>query len=199
MNHIMENPLVWPLLTLIQKAQHKQPSGCQIHHLATELQQNGLLEDLDNDPNKALFKRNFLLMNALYQLQAMLLPAQWLQVEAMDIQLLDQLPTDLPFALEKTSALRDYYLDWQHFETDTEQIEAMLTSFWTRYQQTISPAINSISQSDALQVFGLDSKATSTDIRRQWRRLALELHPDRATGNNEKFLQACQAWQVLKQ
>jgi hypothetical protein len=194
MNNNIENPLIWPLLTLIEAAEE----NCQIHHLATELQKNGLLEELDKDPNKDLFKRNFLLMNALYQLQTMLLPLQWLQVEAMNIQLFEHPPTNIEVALEQTSALRSYYLDWQYFETDSDEIEVMLAGFWDRYHQTISPAINAIDKANALHVFELDAQASPQQIRQQWRRLALKLHPDRPTGDKDKFLKACEAWQVLK-
>lgn len=194
MDNNIENPLVWPILALIEASEESS----QIHHLAIELQKNGLLEKLDKDPNKDLFKRNFLLMNALYQLQAILLPAQWLQVEAMNIQLSEYLPENIERALGQTSALRSYYLDWQNFETNSDDIEAMLTGFWQRYHQTISPSISTIDKSNALQIFGLGTQATQQQIRKKWRRLALELHPDRATGDKDKFLKACEAWQVLK-
>jgi len=194
MDNNIENPLVWPILALIEANE----GSSQIHHLAIELQKNGLLEKLDKDPNKDLFKRNFLLMNALYQLQAILLPAQWLQVEAMNIQLSEYLPENIERALGQTSALRSYYLDWQNFETNSDDIEAMLTGFWQRYHQTISPSISTIDKSNALQIFGLGTQATQQQIRKKWRRLALELHPDRATGDKDKFLKACEAWQVLK-
>jgi len=194
MNNNIENPLIWPLLTLIEAAE----GSCQIHNLATKLKQEGLLDDLDPDPNKALFKTNFLLMNALYQLQTMLLPSQWLQVETMNIKLFEQPPENIEMALEQSSALSSYYLDWQHFETDSDDIEAMLTDFWNRYHQTINPARHSLDKTNALQIFGLDTQATQQQIRKKWRRLALELHPDRATGDKGKFRQACEAWQVLK-
>lgn len=194
MDNNIENPLVWPILALIEASEESS----QIHHLAIELQKNGLLEKLDKDPNKDLFKRNFLLMNALYQLQEILLPAQWLQVEAMNIQLSEYLPENIERALGQTSALRSYYLDWQNFETNSDDIEAMLTGFWQRYHQTISPSISTIDKSNALQIFGLGTQATQQQIRKKWRRLALELHPDRATGDKDKFLKACEAWQVLK-
>jgi len=194
MDNNIDNPLIWPILALIEASEESS----QIHHLAIELQKNGLLEKLDKDPNKDLFKRNFLLMNALYQLQAILLPDQWLQVEAMNIQLSEYPPENTEQALDQTSALRSYYLDWQHFETKPDDIEAMLTGFWQRYHQTISPSINTIDKSNALQIFGLGTQATEQQIRKKWRQLALELHPDRATGDKDKFLKACEAWQVLK-
>lgn len=190
-----ENPLIWPLLTIIKGSQQR----CQIHHLATELQLKGLLPDLDKDANKALFKRNFLLMNALYQLQEMLLPEQWLQVQAMDIQLLAEPPADLALILTQDIALRSYYLDWSHFETSAENIEALFTDFWGRYEHSIGKPEHILDKAKALQIFELDSGASKQDIRRQWRKLALKWHPDRASGDALKFLQACEAWQVLRE
>ena len=108
----VENPLIWPLLTILRSSQ----KSCKIHNLATELQHQGLLRDLDNDANKTLFKRNFLLMNALYQLQEILLPDYWLQVESMDIQLLKQIPSDIDLLFEQNFALRSYYFDWCNFD-----------------------------------------------------------------------------------
>ncbi|WP_445947011.1 DNA-J related domain-containing protein, partial [Shewanella sp.] len=65
-----ENPLIWPLLSLLQASNQ----SWKVHHLATALQEKGLMHDLDPSPEKDLFKRNFLLMNALYELQEILLP-----------------------------------------------------------------------------------------------------------------------------
>lgn len=190
----VENPLIWPLLSIIKSAEQ----SCQVHTLFSELQAKGLLPDLDADPNKSLFKRNFLLMNALYQLQAILLPDQWLQVKSLDIQLLPQTPTNFALLLEQDVALRSYYLDWQHFETSAESVEELLTGFWGRYRASFGATVNSLDKAKALQIFGLDSTASQQDIRRQWRKLALKLHPDRATGNEQQFHQACEAWQVLR-
>ncbi len=189
-----ENPLIWPLLTILQAS----PQSYKIHTLASELQLKGLLPDLDNDANKVLFKRNFLLMNALYQLQEMLLPEYWLQVQAMDIQLLTQQPADLALLLEQDAALRSYYLDWDYFDTSSESIEAMFASFWDRYEFYLGKPEHMIDKTRALQIFELDRNASKQDIRRQWRKLALKWHPDRASGNAVKFRQVCGAWQKLR-
>ena len=47
------------------------------------LSESGKIEQLDNDPQKDLFKRNFLVMNGLYQLQAQLAPEQQLQIASL--------------------------------------------------------------------------------------------------------------------
>ncbi|NGX53682.1 MAG: Chaperone protein DnaJ [Chlamydiae bacterium] len=39
----------------------------------------------------------------------------------------------------------------------------------------------------ALKFFGLDTKATQGDLKRVYKKLALELHPDKSTGSEEQF------------
>jgi DnaJ-domain-containing protein 1 len=191
----VQNPLIWPLLSIIKSSEQ----SWQVHHLATELKLKGLLPDLDKDPNKALFKRNFLLMNALYQLQETLLPEQWLQVQSMNIQLFSSLPADLHAMMHQDDGLRSYYLDWQHFETSSDKIEDLLTGFWGRYHDSFGVKASQLDKAKSLKIFGLDTSASQQDIRRQWRKLALKLHPDRATGDQVKFHEACEAWQVLRE
>lgn len=174
------------------------PQSYKVHDLANELQLKGLLPDLDNDANKVLFKRNFLLMNALYQLQAILLPEQWLQVQAMDIQIFARLPKDIPLILKQDVALHDYYLDWGNFETSSESIASLLSHFWTRYSAHIGKPEHKVDKAKALQIFELDDNASKQVIRQQWQKLALKWHPDRATGNAEKFHEICWAWQKLR-
>ena len=157
-----------------------------------------MLPDLDNDANKILFKRNFLLMNGLYQLQNILLPEQWLQVQAMDIKLFTLLPNDFSLLLDEDVALRSYYLDWSNFDTSSESIELMLSNFWNRYRTYLGAGEQIIDKTSALQVFGLNAEASKQEIRQQWRKLALKWHPDRSSGDAIKFHQVCEAWQKLR-
>ncbi|WP_413702401.1 DNA-J related domain-containing protein [Psychromonas sp. KJ10-10] len=190
----IDNPLIWPLLTLLKAS----PENNKIHHLASELQHQGLLPDLDIDADKALFKRNFLLMNALYQLQEMLLPEYWLQIQALDIQLSMQLPIDLQLELDTDISLRQYYLNWEHFETSAQEVESLLSQFWHKYGRALGNAGTEMDKSHAFQVFELDKNASQQVIRRQWRKLALKWHPDRDSGDAVKFRLVCEAWQILK-
>jgi len=193
-----DNPLIWPLLGLLKKTDH----SWKIHYLATQLKQHGLLITMDPDPNQDLFKRNFLLMNALFQLQALLLPQQWLQVQAMDIRICSCLPTDLALEIQAEQSLREYYLNWDNYQVSGDYIRQMLEQFWRRYQEHIGAdnkcSANSNDKQAALIVFELPQQASQTDIRQQWRRLALRWHPDRHQGNAEKFRTICEAWQVLR-
>ncbi|WP_419237514.1 DNA-J related domain-containing protein [Photobacterium leiognathi subsp. mandapamensis] len=189
-----ENPLIWPILSLLQH----QPKGWMIHTLSQTLRDKKMLDTLDEDSNKDLFKRNFLLMNALYQLQILLFPKQWLQVEAMDIQLLNIVYQS--HHLEKSDPLREYYLDWHNYHADEDAIESLLRSFWKRYQQHINnekESIHSLSIDDDFALFELPNTASLPEVRKQWRRLALKWHPDRENGDSEKFKQLYNANQRL--
>ena len=189
-----DNPLIWPLLTLLQS------SNCswKVHHLASELQSKGLMHDLDPLPEKDLFKRNFLLMNALYELQDILLPKQWLQVKAMEIQIFRIIPASADIQHNYDAGLRDYYLDWRNYDTCVNVVREMLESFWSSYQQYIGVNVQLMHKGHALKVFELDETATNKDIRKQWRKLALKWHPDRDKGNAERFREVCEAWQTLR-
>src|SRR5690349_7263063 len=53
---------------------------------------------------------------------------------------------------------------------------------------------------DFYEVLGVERSASEQDIKRAYRKLALELHPDRNPGNaeaEEKFKEASEAFQVL--
>lgn len=189
-----DNPLIWPLLSVLQSSNH----SWKVHHLASELQNKDLMHDLDPVPEKDLFKRNFLLMNALYELQDILLPKQWLQVKAMEIQLFRIVPGSADLLHRQDAALRDYYLDWKNYDTSINVVREMLESFWSSYQEYIGVNIQLMNKGHALKVFELDDSASTTDIRRQWKKLALKWHPDRDQGNAERFKEVCEAWQTLR-
>jgi len=189
-----DNPLIWPIISLLKE----KPSGWMIHTLSEELRQQAILSTLDDDPDKDLFKRNFLLMNALYQLQEILLPQQWLQVQAMDIRLCNN-QSATQNQIDKDDPLRSYYLDWDNYHTDIEAIKALLSSFWRRYQSHIGASKASVScpQPHDYAILDLPTDATASQIRRQWRKLALRWHPDRPNGDAEQFRKICEAWQRI--
>lgn len=191
--HQVENPLLWSVLNVVER----QVDSLQIHKLFALLAEKQLIPTLDERAEKDLFKRNFLLMNALYQLQAILIPDKWLQVEAMDIRLMTFSPSQHNIASD--DPLRDYYLDWSHYEADTREVKRLLEEFWTRYKQHVGVGDVTMSQKQALACFELDETATQKEIRQAWRKLALKWHPDRPGGDTEKFRTYCEAWSLLKE
>jgi DnaJ-domain-containing protein 1 len=190
-----DNPFIWPLLSVLQAS----CKSWKIHHLAAELQDKGLIFQLDENPGNDLFKRNFLLMNALYELQDMLYPKQWLQVKAMEIQILRIIPANVSLLQAQESSLKEYYLDWHNYDTSPNLIREMLESFWGRYEQYIGVNNQLMYKGHALKIFELDETATDKEIRQQWRRLALKWHPDRPDGNAVRFREICEAWQTLRE
>lgn len=189
-----DNPLIWPLLTVLQASNQ----SWKIHHLATELQTQGLIHQLDENPGNDLFKRNFLLMNALFELQEILLPKQWLQVKAMEIQIFRLVPSNVNLLIMQDTSLCEYYLDWNNYDTSENVVRELLEAFWSNYKSYIGLNINLMNKGNALRVFELDESATARDIRKQWRRLALKWHPDRPDGDAARFREVCEAWQSLR-
>lgn len=186
--------MVWPLFSLLKSSQQ----AFKIHTLSSELTKRGLLPDLTGSDQQQLFKKNFLIMNALYQLQAILLPEYWLKVETLDIQLFNNYPSDQPSLLQKNNALQEYYLDWSNFTLSTKEVTSLLDSFWSRYQGYLNKANRHLDKRQALHIFELSEDASPKEIRRQWQKLALKWHPDRASGDTHKFHQVFEAWQILR-
>ncbi|TMN61092.1 molecular chaperone DnaJ, partial [Pseudoalteromonas sp. S1727] len=78
----MLNPLIDEIFELILTK-----DTWMVHTLALKLQQQGAIDSLDIQPDRDLFKRNFLIMNALYQLQQQLHPSQHLAIASLQITL----------------------------------------------------------------------------------------------------------------
>ncbi|MGO2320514.1 MAG: DNA-J related domain-containing protein [Vibrio toranzoniae] len=190
----MENPLLWPILEVLKQ----QPSGWKVHTLAAHLNDLGLVPVLDSVPEKELFKKNFLIMNALYQLQDTLYPDSWLQVQAMDIELMNGRYHGSTHTIDLEDPLRDYYVNWLNYEADEGEVKRLLNEFWTRYKKFVGGSETDMDRSNALSLFELPLDATQQDIRKRWRRLALRWHPDRDEGNTSKFQTLCEAWHVLR-
>ncbi|CAH8235133.1 DnaJ domain-containing protein [Vibrio aestuarianus] len=190
----MENPLLWPMLEVLRK----QPSGWKVHTLAANLSELGFMPVLDDSPEKDLFKRNFLIMNALYQLQETLYPEKWLQVEAMNIMLMPA-QRAIHCEIDLDDPLREYYTQWHNYEANEGEVRRLLNEFWTRYRKAVGGTSDlNMNRMNALKLFKLPAEATQLEIRRTWRKLALKWHPDRDNGNAETFRVLCEAWNVLR-
>lgn len=183
------NPLIAPLLVLLQRAD----GSYKVHELMAALRQQGAIPVLADDEQLQLFRVNFLIMNALYQLQAELYEeGWWLVISSLDIRLEPLADTpEASHAFAVGDNLCSYYLDWQVFwQTDRAEVEALLNRFWRAYDGEGHKA-------EALALFQLDEKASQEAIRRRWRELALQHHPDRG-GDAERFIRIRWAWEYLR-
>ena len=50
---------------------------------------------------------------------------------------------------------------------------------------------------DYYQILGVDRQASKDDIKKAFRKLASEFHPDKKTGNEAKFKEVSEAYAVL--
>ncbi|CAI85219.1 putative DnaJ-class molecular chaperone [Pseudoalteromonas translucida] len=168
-----------------------------VHTLAAELQQRKMINTLDVAPDRDLFKRNFLIMNALYQLQQQIMPKQQLLISGLQIQLITTASNTL---IKNTDPLRDYYLDWQNFETSSAEIDTLLTQFWQRFTKHSKSAqiIDLDTHKQLLIKWQLSQQSTLKEVQKRWRQLALQCHPDKAVGNAEKFKQLKGEYEQLR-
>lgn len=188
MSESRPNPLLAPLLTLLWQAS----GSYKVHELLAELRRQEVIPPLPGDEQLQLFRLNFLIMNALYQLQAELHgEGWWLVISTLDIRLEPLITREGGSALAQGEALRSYYLDWQVFwQTDREEVKALLGSFWQACERDEHRA-------EALTLFALPTGAQPDVIRRRWRELALQHHPDRG-GDADTFIRLRWAWEHLK-
>lgn len=186
----MNNPLCEPIFKLlIDKKQFK------INSLFEELQKLGALNALDDCVNKDLFKKNFLIMNALYQLQQQLVAEQWhLTISTLHIAL----ESSNPNTLALHDSLRDYYLDWANYDTSLAEIEALLTSFWQNYVASNTLQVRQIDFEQLSPLWSLPHEFTLPMLQKRWRVLALGHHPDRPAGNVDTFQRLESEYQVLR-
>ncbi len=184
------NPLKPAILQILRQAQDK----LAIHELLSELKSVSKLPRLHDDDQLALFRLNWMMMNALYQLQRDLVQDKLLLViSTLDIHLESYEGSEAEAesqALEQ-HPLRDYYLDWDNFsETTLEEVQAMLDGVWQNY-------LSSDQQDSAYQILGLEPCADSKTIRKRYRQLVHQNHPDKG-GDADTFMEIREAYEILK-
>ncbi|WP_440054693.1 DNA-J related domain-containing protein [Pseudoalteromonas sp. T1lg65] len=171
----------------------------KVHTLAADLLAADLLPKLDADENKNLFKRNFLIMNALYQLQNELYQVgQLLQVSALNIKLDTKPLHSLP--IMKPDPLKEYYLNWDNYETSAEEVQYLLESFWlnfTRSAHGASPSITKSEQRTLIAKWQLSEPFDRATLSKKWHKMALAHHPDRQ-GCETEFKKLQMEYNILR-
>ncbi len=121
-----------------------------------------------------LFRVHFLLFHCLHRLRERLAASgeASLEIHCLRIRLGPPPPGrhTLPDAHDP---LRDFYLDLAHLRsTDAEAVRALLEGFWRE-------AARREARAEALAVLGLEDPVDDAAIRRRYRQLARQHHPDR--------------------
>jgi len=131
--------------------------------------------------NHSLFKAHFLLFHILYQLRYRLFEQKLghLDISPIKIRLLPYREGE--DSLHAYDALMEYYLDITNLEnTSAREVDELLAGFYIKLN-------NQDKRKQALDVLGLADPVDDHSIKQQYRRLAMEHHPDR--GGDKALLQ----------
>lgn len=183
-------------MAALRQRLHRPGVEVSEHALIKELVEEGLLPAGFNEGSLALFQTHFLLFNALYRLQDELAAQQLaLDIGLVNIRVREQQGAQssaLDFG--RQSRLRDYYLDWSHFNGATEEsVAELLESFWQQFEAC--PVADS-EKAAALASLELCEPVTYAEIKMRYRRLVMREHPDRG-GDNARLQTLNDAMAVL--
>lgn len=191
----MRNPLIPDILVLLRA----HPTGVSEYDLLKALKdKHTVLKQLATDPNLLLFRQHFLIMNALYQLQASLWQEEQLilEIHSLRIRLLDSqdvaVSTSTTLADSADAKLAAYYLDWDEYvKTDKDDVERLLDRFY-------NGTLRQDERKEALKTLELDANLLDDKdaIKQQYRRLAHQAHPDHG-GDTERFISLRHAYECL--
>ena len=181
------------ITTIIKNALQKSPQGETEYNLLKSLEAHSCFQELLGSGDLLLFRRHFLLKHCLYRLQEQL----WREGEGvLSIGLLkisltipkDDGDKDVGEAV--APSLKAYYLDWNNFESNEEEVDALLNSFWQDYAKYIQ-------QDDAWEILGVPVGSNQSAITIRYRELAATHHPDKG-GDKDMFIKIRAAYEVLK-
>jgi len=185
----VNNPLTTSLLTLLED----NPAGLSEHQILKSLAEHPALQVLEDNGNLSLFRKHFLVMNGLYQLQEELAEKEThsLIISPITVQRVKrQESAKAELEDSASSSLRDYYLNWKNYDkTGEADVEKLLSGFWKQFYRAEG-------RSAALQVLDLPDTATPLEIKQCYRKLAAENHPDKG-GDQERFIEIREAYEML--
>jgi len=192
------NPYLTPILHELDQL-FNCVSLCNEHQIIKHLQDKKIppFETFSLAHSKDLFSAHFLCMHALYHLKNQYQHAQTFKLIIQSVRI-QRITLNAPIpvndesqtVLETTDPLESYYLNSKHyFETQEDEINDMLKSFWQKY-------IAQDNKKEALAALNLPPNADAKMIKAQYLRLAQKHHPDKG-GSAEMFTKIRQAKTVL--
>ncbi|MDH4322330.1 MAG: DnaJ domain-containing protein, partial [Desulfobulbaceae bacterium] len=170
------------------------PEGIAEHELLAALKREGVPLFAENDRHDPLeiFQHHFLLFHLLYGLRDRLRSQRRgdIAIHCLKIVLLPPPAATDGIVPEVFEPLRAYYLDLGQLRgVARSDVEAMLERFWALYA-------GHERRDRALAVFGLQADAGREEVKRRYRQLAREHHPDRG-GDPERFRRVREAAEDL--
>ncbi|AWL12351.1 hypothetical protein HMF8227_01881 [Saliniradius amylolyticus] len=175
----------------------RHPEGIKEYDLINLLKQpeQGVFEpELDFGDPLVLFQTHFILFHQLYMLRDQLLAEQSgdLSIHTTHIALKEYQPGQA--GITETDRLRAYYLDLSELEkTGVNDVEQLLNGFW----QNMDACLSDEERLTALSELGLDADASEQSIKRQYRKLMHQYHPDKHGGSLSKSQSLTAAYRKL--
>lgn len=191
------NPYLAPILSSIDEFLNHFPLTSE-HALIKHLQQSAIppFDLFSLSQAKDLFNAHFLCMHALYHLkhQYAAQKTYHLHIHAIQIERVEFVSANSVAnshsGIINSDPLEAYYLNPKHyFETQEEDIQTMLKSFWEKY-------LAQDEKYSSLQILELPEDADTKMVQQQYRRLAQKHHPDKG-GCAIRFNEIRQAKAVL--
>ena len=186
----MRNSLIIPILQLLKE----NNAGISEYELIQTLEKQDFQFPHDDSNELALFKKHFIVMNALYTLQNELIPdGYFLSITSLSIKMdeIKQTSNSDELIDYTDTRLSEYYLNWDNYENTSKQdVNDLLNGFWDRFYSLDK-------KTQALGVFELELDASFDDVKLAYRRLVLLHHPDKG-GGQDRFIEIREAYEVLK-
>ena len=189
----MNNPLIQPILSILE-ASDKGISEFELLRLLER--QVPIFDELGSDPDLRLFRKHFLIMNALYQLQRKLWQEDEVRLYISPLQIhlevVTQIETSQSSEVEDgaEAKLAAYYLDWDEYDnTEAEDVSALLKGFYDKL-------FNHEDTQKALKILGIQENPTKSEIKHAYRLLVRNAHPDKG-GDTKKFIKLRKAYEHL--
>ena len=184
------NPLIISVLEFLKQSDN----AVSILDIVSALGDESIFQSLSEQSGEMMaFRKNFLVMNALYFLQRDLQGSGYgLSISAMSIRLEPVVESLSSFELVDGTGneLSAYYLDWANYhDTGAAEVEQLLTDFWQAYAAKDK-------RQAALELLGLSDSASWDEVQQIYRRLISQCHPDKG-GDQKQFIDIREAYEVL--
>ena len=202
---ISENPVCLAITQILNDTDE----SISLYQLMKAIEDKGLDisgDDVTISTELKLFRFNFVVMNALYQIQQDIKGTGFsLYISSLKILLYSDVPPNTglaPAEIDESKrvdeSMSKYYLDWNNYDSANQQsIDQLLNSFWSKYKKYNKYDSNQDQRSCALQILGVESSASWKDIQQAYRQKITQCHPDKG-GTSHQFIEIREAFQFLK-
>ena len=170
------------------------PEGLSLYEVIKQLSHpdTAFFDDRPLAEPQGLFQTNFVVMNALYQLNKNS-TEHYYEIHSLKICKHPKIShsTANPTQISESDPLEAYYLNWNNFKQSNEEINELINQFWERM------LVIDFEESDLLTL-SLTKPVTLSEIKQQYRKLSQQHHPDKG-GDADYFVEIQQAYTRLTQ